>query len=398
MFLFAFAPLFHLLQPALAASRDLKDNSASCDCYVTTSGSEPSYFTYHRFWDFRNLATAPDQYTRAPRLLTDADSSGNELSRDQSFLNSSDWNADWDIQDWTKEATDEFPIRTQNSPANVYIAQNATESDDNSIPPTWLTLRTSRLDDFQSAAEIENLQKNLLHASLRFLARVRGDPGAVAGLFTFFDETNESDIEILTGDANRTWRFTNQPSLDKTGDEVAGASIEAPRLPEWRDWREMRIDWVPGVSRWYVDGEQVAENTYSVPRKPSGLILNMWSDGGEWSGEMDVGGSAELHVGWVQMVFNTSGPVEGPGEGRGGRYGSSKRSLSSVEESTPEIHQLVPRKGAKACKVVCAVDGTEQEGVPEVVFTASAARSIWPALRLGGIITWLALWIAYTIL
>ena len=65
---------------------------------------------------------------------------------------------------------------------------------------TYLVLRTVRLEDFQSSAEVENEQKNLMHASLRVKARVLGDKGAVAGFFTFYNDNNESDVEILTDD------------------------------------------------------------------------------------------------------------------------------------------------------------------------------------------------------
>lgn len=45
-------------------------------------------------------------------------------------------------------------------------------------------------------------------------ARVIGSSGAVADFFTY-DDSNESDIEIVTDDNSTTWHFTNQPSVDK---------------------------------------------------------------------------------------------------------------------------------------------------------------------------------------
>jgi hypothetical protein len=43
-----------------------------------------------------------------------------------------------------------------------------------------------------------------------------------------------------------------------------------------------------------------------VPTVSSSLILNMWSDGGVWSGAMKEGDEARLEIEWVEMVFNTS--------------------------------------------------------------------------------------------
>jgi beta-glucanase (GH16 family) len=264
----------------------------------------------------------------------------------------------------------------------------------NTVPQTYLTLRTTRLPTFQSTAEIENEQKNLLYASLRFRARIVGAPGAVAGLFTYFDDTNESDVEILTSDPPTKYRFTNQPATRK-GDDVPGASIAPSNLPSWNDWRTHRIDWLPGMSRWYVDGQFIAQNNYSVPRKPSGLVLNMWSDGGVWSGNMSVGASAELQVQWVQVVFNTSGKREGPGKSRGGHKG--KRSFADLGgEGFDGDEKGFEKRGEKGCKTVCKVDGVEKDGFPQVAYVSTGATAmvfgawdVWATIVVGGLMIWL---------
>jgi len=213
------------------------------------------------------------------------------------------------------------------------------------------------------------MQKNLYHASLRFRARILGSPGAVAGLFTFVDDTNESDIEILTSDPTTTYRYTNQPATNKHGDDVPQASKMIGGLPAWNEWRDMRIDWLPGMSRWFLDGSFVAGSTYSVPRKPSGLVLNMWSDGGVWSGNMSVGNSAELQIEWIQVLFNTSGSRDGPGGKRGG--GKNKRSnLRTWMDDLIEqgMKTFEKREKERTCTVICRVDGVEKIGYPEVAY------------------------------
>lgn len=96
------------------------------------SESEPHYFTYHRFWDFRALATSAGQYSGkgsdggdAPDPVTDDEDEGLETVADDdaSYLNGSAWNQDWGIQNWGKAATEEFPVRMQNSARNVYICE-----------------------------------------------------------------------------------------------------------------------------------------------------------------------------------------------------------------------------------------------------------------------------------
>ena len=44
---------------------------------------------------------------------------------------------------------------------------------------------------------------------------MRGDAGAVAGLFYFRNSANESDIEILTRDQTSEIRYSNQPVVDQ---------------------------------------------------------------------------------------------------------------------------------------------------------------------------------------
>jgi hypothetical protein len=361
-------PLAALLTPALAAnaytssnSETPKDNNADCNCYVVQSGADsttPSYFQYYRFFDFRNL---PDGLAQAPGQVNG--SSGSEPTWQPSTFSSDAWNADWGVQKWSKNATEDFPIPMTNSPANIYIGQQGDAS--------YLALRTSREEDFQSAAEMENLQKNVMHVSMRMSGRVVGAKGAVAGFFTFVDDDNESDIEILTRDPVDTIRYTNQPAVGKDGNEVTAASKAPSNLPSWEDWQTHRIDWLPKNSYWFLNGKQVAANTYSVPRKQSYMVLNMWSDGGTWSGNMTVDDSAEFHVQWIEMTFNTSGPYDGG-------KGQEKRSLQE-------------RDSKKGCETVCKIDGVKQIGTPEVVSvnkSAAAAMGVsWGLLVVVGAVS-----------
>jgi hypothetical protein len=48
---------------------------------------------------------------------------------------------------------------------------------------------------------------------------------------------------------------------------------------------------VPPISRWYVDDfdSPVLNKSVNVPTEPSWLMMNLLSNGGEWSGDMSVG-------------------------------------------------------------------------------------------------------------
>lgn len=53
-----------------------------------------------------------------------------------------------------------------------------------------------------------------------------------------------------------------------------------------------------------MNGELAASTRVNVPADESMVVVNMWSDGGFWSGNMSVGAEAELQIQWIEMVFN----------------------------------------------------------------------------------------------
>jgi hypothetical protein len=153
------------------------------------------------------------------------------------------------------------------------------EENDKDASITHLALRTYRNANFSSCGELQSLETKLFHASIRLYSRVRGDPGAVAGMFTYFNDSTESDIEILTRDSiDQIW-YTNQPNTDSKGHTIAAAGTQAvlPSDVVWTDWIVHRLDWLPEISQWYVNGIFVANKTYGVPTSPSYLMLNMVS-------------------------------------------------------------------------------------------------------------------------
>ncbi|KAF1989437.1 glycoside hydrolase family 16 protein [Aulographum hederae CBS 113979] len=371
----------------------------TCSCYRIPTTSEPLYFHHHRFWDFRSLPSSPS-YSNTP-----PPSQGQRIN--SNFLSTSPFTNDWSVQDWSKNATSSTPLHMTNSPDNIFVSQispsNSADTDPADDVPknrasantTALTLFTTRTPSFQSTAELQSQTSDYLHASLRLRFRVIGagggsnggpDPGAVVGAFFYADDSNESDIEILTRDATSLYRFSNQPSVDKDGDAIAEAEVDVDLSAldggsgggndtgDWTRFHDYRIDWSEHEVTWWVDGIQRARNSYGVPKKPAGINLNVWGDGGEWSGEMEVGGVAGMEVEWVEVVFNRT---VGEGERRLGK------------------------RGDEGCRIVCRVDGVRQLGVPEVMYTAGArigrvgllGCEMWVvmalALLISGMVDWL---------
>ncbi|KAG9235194.1 concanavalin A-like lectin/glucanase domain-containing protein [Amylocarpus encephaloides] len=215
------------------------------------------------------------------------------------------------------------------------------------------------------------------------MARVIGSPGACAGMFTYLanddpQKVQEGDIEILTNGPRNMVQYTNQPSTDRNGDILDEATVNGtnPGGRDWSEWNVYRYDWMPGKSSWYVNGQSVANIKFQTPKDPAGLMINMWSDGGSWTGNMTTFDQAYLQIQWMELVYNTSGPYEG--------NGAKKRNVDDFGLAGP----LVKRKGSKGCKVVCGVDEqVTKTGTPSVLINNTSPAPLgWKGEGMGAMV------------
>ncbi len=98
-----------------------KDNGQECDCFLT-NGSSAAYFSYHRFFDYRNI---PSSLTSAPPVITDEIDTKNAEATSPYFTDSS-WTKDWAAQTWDNSdqlntSDSDATILMINSQNNVYI-------------------------------------------------------------------------------------------------------------------------------------------------------------------------------------------------------------------------------------------------------------------------------------
>ncbi|RYP45033.1 hypothetical protein DL768_008575 [Monosporascus sp. mg162] len=324
-----------------------------CQCYLT-NGSNAHYFTQHRFFDFRSLS----EYAGVPEIIREPWNSSHSLASSDYFL-SDEWTDNWRTQSWNnsellESGDNDASYLLVNSPSNIYIEENR---DEDAASDTYLTMRTSRLPRFQTAAEFESVVTGLHYISVRMFARARGAPGAVAAMFTYrgaedLADLQESDLEIRTMDPLETVQYTNQPSYTVDGDDVPEATrnVTLPRGLRWTDWAVYRMDWTPTTTTHYVDGEEVAAIEFQNPRDPSQLFFNCWSDGGSWSGVMRRGQEAFLQIQWIDMVYNqtTQNTTGGGGD--------------APEQSDPPAE-----RDAGPCQQVCSIDQTDQVGTTVLI-------------------------------
>ncbi|KAM3453785.1 hypothetical protein MY3296_003446 [Beauveria thailandica] len=375
--LLATASLFSM---AAATSAETVPDS-SCDCFLS-NGTNPGYYVKHAFFDFRQLS----QHAGVPNVVENAASAA-FAPESSDFFTSDAWTSFWEIENWNNSngaaskgrantLSNDAAVFMINSPSNIYIAKAADDGGGGGRDAvTFLTMRTRRLQDFQTAAEFQTADAGYHFLSLRMRARTVGAPGAVTAMFTYRGAADparvqEADVEILTRGPRSVIQYTNQPSdLPAGRGEIAEATRNAtlPAGGAWSDWAVHRLDWTRERSVWYVDGREAASIAFQVPREPAAVNFNAWSDGGSWSGNMTVGDEASLQIQWIEMLYNSTGA------------GKQSAVVAASESRTGNDGRLM-RRSAKhhACKVVCTIDDVADVGKAALLSnsTESGAASI----------------------
>ncbi|KAL3481274.1 concanavalin A-like lectin/glucanase domain-containing protein [Aspergillus californicus] len=283
-----------------------------CDCYLI-SGNDPGYFTNYKIWDFRNV--------RLPYSFQN-DLVNEKLWESQTVpLSQSPFNTEWKAQTWRRDKTIDSIIPMVNLDENAFFARHP-----HLAGVSQFVLRTTRFSEHSSTAEIESAQGDFHHCSMRVRMRLMSKaaisraPGAVrpdvntvprgacAGIFTYRSATCESDLEFLTSDSENTIHYANQPDYDAVNDIIIpGASQVVSTVPTpWSSWVTHRMDWFPNITRWYADSQLQANVSKSVPDRPSILALNLWSDGGLWTGDLAVDESVYMGIEWIEIAYNAS--------------------------------------------------------------------------------------------
>ncbi|RAK95054.1 glycoside hydrolase family 16 protein [Aspergillus ibericus CBS 121593] len=363
------------------------DPHSLCDCYLTT-GQEQSYFTHYKFWDFRKV-TLPQTIE-----TTQADPANPQNSYDlQTYpLAKSPFSHDWRAQTWDRDATPISPVPMVNTDRNVFLLKDPASTSNNSRS-SFLVLRTTRFADHASTAEVEGLFGYIYHCSLRMRLRMMSrdaivqqaavpstgiavNPpaqaqavprGSCAGIFTYRSAVCESDIEILTSEDPHTVHYANQPDYDPISDtSIPGASSIVNLSTPWTSWVTHRLDWLPNMSAWYADDKLQSNSTYSIPDRPSIVAMNLWSNGGNWSGDMRVGDSVYMGIEWIELLYNvTKADQDLPIKDHPGHRVHYRRplDLASMGDGIPDSSAEAPRdyvdlQTAKksGCQRPCRVD------------------------------------------
>jgi Ca2+-binding RTX toxin-like protein len=120
-------------------------------------------------------------------------------------------------------------------------------------------------------------------APLAFEAQIKYDqtqPGIIGGFFLFAgppESHDEIDFELMS-------KFFNQIQTNIYHNEPLGNGhpISYPLSPDQGSYHTYRIEWLPDMVRWLVDGQEVRVETTLVPDKPMNLHFNIWVGGPGW--------------------------------------------------------------------------------------------------------------------
>ncbi|KAF8158865.1 concanavalin A-like lectin/glucanase domain-containing protein [Mycena galopus ATCC 62051] len=190
-------------------------------------------------------------------------------------------NKDWMVAaDYERQDTGTSTADIQYIVENVFDYQGA------------LGIRASAYNNSGSvySGELDTQRSDILYGSFRMQGQVPTVPGVVFGFFTYFSDTQEQDIEFLSGDKNfkQEVHYTNQPGQLANGDDnpevskdVAVAGADFSKLGAGIH----RIDWLPGATTYSYSGTSDSGASKNVPTTASQICLNVWSNGDpEFSG------------------------------------------------------------------------------------------------------------------
>ena len=190
-----------------------------------------------------------------------------------------------------------------------------------------LELTISQNGQLISTAEIVTQRSDILYGSFRIAMKTTPIPGTCSAFFTYRNDSQELDVEILSSQQQQQPTPNPPPSLQQhwpihlvaqsTLDTDSSTSIYNTTLsPPTQNYNEYRIDWLPSRVDYYLNGAWAWTETANVPSAVGRLHISHWANGNPlWSGGPP-GRDAVSVVSYVKAYFNSSG-----GRTRGGCEG-----------------------------------------------------------------------------
>lgn len=122
-------------------------------------------------------------------------------------------------------------------------------------------------------AEISTHDEDILYGSVRTIFKASTVPGTCHGAFFYKDDNHEVDIEVITGDTWKGVHYTNQKA--NADAEPSTVQMELPS-DATTGFQEYRVDWLPGQTNFYLNGQLQQTLATNVPSIPGSWLWNNW--------------------------------------------------------------------------------------------------------------------------
>ncbi|KAI1908120.1 hypothetical protein LOZ53_004312 [Ophidiomyces ophidiicola] len=255
---------------------------AACECGFRMHDTS-QYFTHIIYSNF-------SQYDRSKKLAAH-----NEFKRN------------WVIQRWSMSSVSwRTPLPVQNWDENVYLEDGTMVLRQLGYPAEGILAGKN-----VSIASIAGQSDEIFHGSFRTEIKIEGaQGGSVGAFFWYHDDNNEIDIEILTREIKAhelLVHYTTHPAVDAAGGSIDNAtavmSIKGHEPGNW--FQRHRFDWGKKELRFYHNGSLLHANDMKVPEVSGRALMNLWADGGLWSGAPSTT-NVYMRVKYVVIYHNTT--------------------------------------------------------------------------------------------
>ncbi|TGZ78529.1 concanavalin A-like lectin/glucanase [Ascodesmis nigricans] len=225
----------------------------------------------------------------------------NDTTNDENLITTL---ADWYTMGWRHDGGSEYhAIPRQNERSNLWVKDGV------------LYMRqkghSKGSEEPVSVAEINTRRSDILYGSFRIRNKAKG--GSVAGFFVYYNDTQESDIELLTsGTTGSELLYTNHPAYDpKTNTIVPGTSFRHRVETPISEFQDHRLDWTPDATHFYHNNRLTRKIEVNVPSHVTTNIfppphrINIWANNGSWSGPPATK-DVTMAIKSIRLYFNTT--------------------------------------------------------------------------------------------
>lgn len=124
-----------------------------------------------------------------------------------------------------------------------------------------------------TGAEVYTLEESILYGSVRTMMEVSSVSGTVSSPFFYQNDSQEADIEVLTGGQFQGVHYTNQKT--SPGSALTTVTCASP-ADSTSQFYEYRLDWMSDRTDFYLGGVKQTSLTQNVPSQPGKWLWNNW--------------------------------------------------------------------------------------------------------------------------